>query len=411
MPTSRGHGTQCRTCNAGWLARTSLRGAAIYRGGSGRRRATTSATVNVRWRVELPERGNSSQVVWGDRVFVAQAISGEHRRTVMCFARSDGKLLWQSGATYTDYEPTQPNNPYCSATPVTDGRRVIASFGSAGLYCYDIDSGKELWHRDLGKMSHMHGNASSPILFGELCVLNFGPDAKARLVAVNRFTGQIAWEADPPKVDPSERQMRGPGGFAGPGGPAGPGRGFGPGGFLAQQILSQADKNGDQKISKDELTALADTWFDKLDPDKTGKVSREQFSERFGEVLGPPRGFGPPDGGPRPDDGPPGPAVPGPQCSWPATKSTCPISPATSLSFEPLQSSSCSPPTRFENQPTPRWPRPTDSCFCAPAPRCGALGGSESKPSLMALTPYSEESAANSRCPTFRTTTPHSLLR
>ena len=265
-----------------------------------------SATENVRWHVELPEQGNSSPVVWGDRVFIAQAINGEHRRTVMCFARSDGKLLWQSGVTYTDYEPTQPNNPYCSATPVTDGQRVIASFGSAGLCCYDFASGKELWRRDLGKMNQMHGNASSPILFGELCILNFGPDAKARLVAVNKSTGQIAWEAEPPKVDPSENKMRGPGGFAGPGGPGGPGRGFGPGAFLAGQILSQADKNGDQKISQDEFAALADTWFDKLDSDKTGKVSREQFNEKFGEVLGPPPGFGPPDRGPGPDARRPG---------------------------------------------------------------------------------------------------------
>ena len=57
----------------------------------------------------------------------------------MCFNRADGKLLWQSGVTYTEKEQTQPNNPYCSATPVTDGERVIASFGSAGLYCYDFD--------------------------------------------------------------------------------------------------------------------------------------------------------------------------------------------------------------------------------------------------------------------------------
>jgi outer membrane protein assembly factor BamB len=84
----------------------------------------------------------------------------------MCFDRANGKQLWQSGPTYTEDEQTQRENPYCAATPVTDGERVIASFGSAGLYCYDF-SGQELWHRELGKMRHNFGNAASPVLAGD----------------------------------------------------------------------------------------------------------------------------------------------------------------------------------------------------------------------------------------------------
>ena len=260
------------------------------------------ATENVRWRVQLPGPCNSSPIAWGDRVFVTQALDGGNRRTVMCFDRADGKLLWQSGEDYSDKEPTQQqNNPYCSATPVTDGERVIASFGSAGLYCYDF-AGKELWHRNLGKMSHMFGNASSPLLYGDLCILPFGPDEKARLIAINKRTGETVWEVEPPKVDPSEQQSsEGPGGAGGPGG-------FGPAMFLAPQMFSQADKNGDHKLTKEEFTALADAWFDKLDSNKTGNLSQEQFTERLGNVLPPPEGFGPPDGGPgdgpRPEGGP-----------------------------------------------------------------------------------------------------------
>ncbi len=67
--------------------------------------------------------------------------------------------------------------------------------------------------------------------------------------------------------------------------------GFGPDMMLAPQMLSQGDRNGDQKLSKEEFMALGDAWFDKLDPDKSGKLTREQFSEKLGEVLPAPQGF------------------------------------------------------------------------------------------------------------------------
>src|SRR5687768_8259022 len=63
-------------------------------------------TDNVRWRTPLPEPGNSTPVVWGNRIFVTQAVKTEGRRTLMCFDRASGKLLWQSGVTYNDPEPT-----------------------------------------------------------------------------------------------------------------------------------------------------------------------------------------------------------------------------------------------------------------------------------------------------------------
>ena len=251
-----------------------------------------STNENVRWRVELPGPGNSSPIVWGQRVFVTQAVNSENRRTLMCFDRASGKLLWQSGVTYAEKEPTQRDNPYCAATPVTDGERIIASFGSAGLYCYGFD-GREQWHRDLGKMNHMFGNASSPVLVDDLCILNFGPDEKARLIAVNKQTGKIVWEVDPPKVDPSELTQ----GRFGGGGAGGRG-GFGMGTTLAPQMFSQADKNADHKLSKDEFVALADVWFDKLDPDKGGKLSQDQFAARFYDALPPREETGGPGDGP-----------------------------------------------------------------------------------------------------------------
>ncbi len=163
-----------------------------------------SDTQNIRWRVKLPERGNSTAVVWGERVFVTQAIEAEKRRTLMCFHRADGRLLWQQGVVYAEPERTQPSNPYCSASPVTDGERVIASFGSAGLVCYDLD-GRELWRRDLGKLDNIWGNASSPVIFEDLCIHYHGPTKNASLVALDKKTGKTVWKFDEPAWDTSGR--------------------------------------------------------------------------------------------------------------------------------------------------------------------------------------------------------------
>jgi outer membrane protein assembly factor BamB len=148
-----------------------------------------SATENIRWKVPLPDRGNSSPIVWRDRVFITQAVEKENRLTVMCLNRADGKVLWQSGPTYSEKDPTHESNPYCSASPVTDGERIIAWFGSAGVYCYDLN-GKELWRRDLGKQNHQWGYAASPIIYGELCFLNFGPGERTFLIALDKKTGK-----------------------------------------------------------------------------------------------------------------------------------------------------------------------------------------------------------------------------
>lgn len=154
-------------------------------------------TENVRWKVPLPDRGNSTPVVWGNRIYVTQAIEKENRRTLMCFDRRDGKLLWQKGTVYTEKEPTHGTNPYCAASPVTDGERVIASFGSAGLFCYDMN-GNEMWRRDFGKQIHIWGNAASPMLHENLCVLNVGPGENTFLVAVDKATGKTVWQVEEP---------------------------------------------------------------------------------------------------------------------------------------------------------------------------------------------------------------------
>lgn len=174
-----------------------------------------NATENVRWKVPLPERGNSTPIVWGDRVFLTQALGD--RRLVICFDRKDGHELWRGGATAAQAGETHPANPYCSASPVTDGERVVAWFGTEGLYCFDLQ-GKELWHRDLGPQEHQWGYGSSPILYGKLCFLSFGPGVRSFLVALDKETGKEVWRVEyPHEAGPKERTD----GFAGKDGEVG----------------------------------------------------------------------------------------------------------------------------------------------------------------------------------------------
>ncbi|MEQ1850225.1 MAG: PQQ-binding-like beta-propeller repeat protein [Chthoniobacteraceae bacterium] len=164
-----------------------------------------SATEGVKWKIPLPEPGNSTPIVWGQKIFLTQNVGT--RRTLMCLDRKDGKTLWQAGPEWTGEDITHKTNPYCSSSPATDGERVVAWFGSAGLWCWSPD-GKELWHVDLGPQKHIWGYAASPVLHGDLCILNFGPGERSFIVAVDKKTGKEVWRFNVP--DPVVKE--GPGG-------------------------------------------------------------------------------------------------------------------------------------------------------------------------------------------------------
>jgi outer membrane protein assembly factor BamB len=156
-----------------------------------------SDTENVKWKVALPAGCNSTPIIWGDKVFITQMSKDKAARSLWCLARTDGKILWQKDVSYADKETTHGTNPYCSASPVTDGERIVVSHGSVGLFCYDL-AGKELWKRDLGKFEHIWGNAASPILYGDLVILWCGPGERQFLLAVNKKTGETVWQQDEP---------------------------------------------------------------------------------------------------------------------------------------------------------------------------------------------------------------------
>ena len=156
---------------------------------------TWSATLNVQWKVQVPGRGNSSPIVWADRIFLTTAQDGGKRPSVLCYRRSDGKLLWES--TLPPGEPSRvySKNSHASGTPATDGERVYASFGSQGLAAVDFQ-GKVVWRHSLEPIQNYHGSAGSPVLYKDRVFLYEDQRQGAFVAAFDKRTGNTLWKTE-----------------------------------------------------------------------------------------------------------------------------------------------------------------------------------------------------------------------
>ena len=170
---------------------------------------TWSKTENVKWSVSLDGDGNSSPIVVGQKVFITHAPKPGNLRGLRCYDRQTGQLLWKHEVEYAEKEQTHNTNPACAASPVSDGQRVVAWYGSAGFYCYDLD-GKILWQKDLGKVEHIWGYGSSPLLYENLVILNFGPGLNAFVAAYDKHSGDEVWRKEfPEQKSPKVEDYRG----------------------------------------------------------------------------------------------------------------------------------------------------------------------------------------------------------
>jgi outer membrane protein assembly factor BamB len=147
---------------------------------------------NVLWSTELPG-GHSSPVVVADRIFLT-AEQGK-RLVTLALERSSGKILWERDSGNDHLEEIHHIGSHAQATPAADGERVVTFFGSSGLFCYD-HCGKLLWKLPLGPFKNNYGAASSPILVGNLVILNQDHDLDSFLIAVDKRSGKVVWKAD-----------------------------------------------------------------------------------------------------------------------------------------------------------------------------------------------------------------------
>jgi outer membrane protein assembly factor BamB len=175
---------------------------------------TWSATDRVTWKMPLPGPGHSSPIVWGDRIFltafrsnagalgrltgaVTGAVAMGHRTTgqlfVLCLDRATGGVLWQREVHARQIEEIHSTNSPASPTPATDGALVYVYFGSRGLTAYDF-SGNVVWDKPIGPYPNEWGSASSPVMYGDLVLLNVDTDADDFLLAVDKRTGRTVWQ-------------------------------------------------------------------------------------------------------------------------------------------------------------------------------------------------------------------------
>jgi outer membrane protein assembly factor BamB len=180
---------------------------------------------NVLWRTPIPGLAHSSPVVWGNRIFVATAVSTDpaasfkpglygdgdastdrspQKWMLLAVDRTNGRIAWQRVAFEgTPIDKRHMKSTYASATPATDGRIVVASFGSQGLYAYDVD-GNFRWKVDLGRMNmgaydiptFGWGPASSPIIWNGLVIVQVDTQADSFVIALDATTGEVAWKTE-----------------------------------------------------------------------------------------------------------------------------------------------------------------------------------------------------------------------
>ena len=188
--------------------------------------------TNIIWKTHIPGLGHGSPVVWGNKLFVVTAVSSaehneefpagrqylrplsggqdlaednsKHLWKVYCLDKKSGKVLWERTASESVPKTKRHmKNTYASSTPVTDGKHIVVSFGSEGLFCYDFD-GNLVWKQNLGVLSdgwffdpdYEWGPASSPIIYKGNVIMQCDRQKDSFIAAFDLKTGKQVWRTE-----------------------------------------------------------------------------------------------------------------------------------------------------------------------------------------------------------------------
>jgi len=178
-----------------------------------------SETKNLKWKTEIPGKGNATPIVWNDKIIVQSAVQTDtkgnldnkkesnpmspvttefiHDFRVFCIDRNSGNIDWATTVTSElPLENTHELSSWASNSPCTDGEHIFAYFGSRGLYCLDFE-GKVIWERDFGQMEKKmaFGEGASPFLYKDRIFIQWDHEKDSWLYCIDKNTGEELWKA------------------------------------------------------------------------------------------------------------------------------------------------------------------------------------------------------------------------
>lgn len=159
-----------------------------------------SPTENVAWDASLPGHGQSSPLIWGEKVFVT-TVEGDNKEIchTICLSLNDGSILWDHKHTSTAPDPNSVYISRAATTPVVDGQHVFAFFECGDLIALSHD-GKEVWTKSLskeyGKFLNKFGLSSSPVQTEASVIVLIDDEGPSYLVALSKSDGSILWKTD-----------------------------------------------------------------------------------------------------------------------------------------------------------------------------------------------------------------------
>ena len=154
-----------------------------------------SEEEKIRWKTPIHGRGWSSPVVHGGKIWVTTATEDGRRLSALSIAADTGEILFDE-VLFEVEEPQFAHkfNTYASPTPIVEDGRVYITFGSEGTACLEADTNRLLWSREDIECNHFRGAGSSPILFGELLIMNFDGSDHQFVIALDKKTGRTVWQ-------------------------------------------------------------------------------------------------------------------------------------------------------------------------------------------------------------------------